>query len=243
MYIYIVVVKQFLPLSPPLIHNRRERRKVTPGFKPIGSEGGGAVPHPLGTPTATWSTGVKRSGEGTSPVSQKQARLAKYSLKFQSAGNLTTVGDRVRLEGGRNRGREYAGTPSSRGRREEEGDEEEGCVVGGGRELGRVDKSATGGGGGGGDKVGEESSMKFSFGFSKKTQYQLQSSGAARRGGAGVPGRTEGNGPVPPPLMSRRRELMTKAFGGDSDSEGEEGEELVKMAVRGFPRFRFQIRK
>ena len=222
------------------------------------------MPHPLATPITTCSAGVKRSGEGAAPLTEKQARLAKYSLKFQSAGNLTTVGDRMKLEEGRNRGREYTGISSTGGGRGEEGEEGEGCVVGGGRGeegegcvvgggrgLGSVSNSETGGEGRGGgvggvggeDKAGEEgkeSSMKFSFGFSKKAQYHPY--GTARRESAGMSSKTEGNGPVPPPLMSRRRELMTKAFGGDSDSE-EEGEELVRMAVRGTPRFRFQIRK
>ena len=172
-------------------------------------------------------------------VSGKKARIAKYGLKFQSAGNLVTVGDSVRMEEGGKRGRGY---------RDSVKDEV----------SHRIPSTGTGSGSGGRtdpppvrDKAeplpvreeaedGEDSGPKFSFGFSKnkKPQYRPRGSGPPEKV------RKEAAPGGPPPLMSRQRELMTKAFGGDSDSEGEgEGAELVKMAVRGTPRFMFQIRK
>lgn len=88
------------------------------------------------------------------------------------------------------------------------------------------------------NKEDDDLGSKFSFGFSKikKPQYFPQGTDPPENP-------QEESAPGPPPLMSRQRELMTKAFGGDSDSDGEEGAELVKMAVRGTPRFMFQIRK
>lgn len=160
----------------------------------------------------------------------KKARLAKYGLKFQSAGNLVTVGEGMKMEKGKKAGQQYeeslgprrgpeGGSPSqglehrvdgaSIEESRREGTDERGGEERDGEEQGGEDK---------------ESDLKFSFGFSKRTK-------------------KEEVAPGPPPLMSRRRELMTKAFGGDSDSEGEEGDELVKMAVRGTPRFMFHIRK
>lgn len=165
---------------------------------------------------------------------EKKARLAKYGLKFQSAGNLVTVGDSVRMEKGKKAGQQYEESLGTRRGGHEAGSSSRGLehrvddtsVEDEGTDLERRRKERGGEERGGGER-GEEnkaSDSKFSFGFSKKTK-------------------KEGAAPGPPPLMSRRRELMTKAFGGDSDSEGEEGEELVKMAVRGTPRFMFHIKK
>ena len=155
----------------------------------------------------------------------KKARLAKYGLKFQSAGNLVTVRDGMKMEKGEKAGQQYEESLGP-GRGREGGSPSWGLehrVDGTGVEESRREGTDERGGEeqGGEDK---ESDSKFSFGFSKKTK-------------------KEEVFPGPPPLMSRRRELMTKAFGGDSDSEGEEGDELVKMAVRGTPRFMFHIRK
>ena len=89
-----------------------------------------------------------------------------------------------------------------------------------------------------------ENESRFSFGFSKK---KTTSEPPKTDPPEGEPdSKNEGpeeDRPGPPPLMSRQRELMTKAFGGDSDSEEEEGVELTRMAVRGTSRFMFKIRK
>ena len=179
--------------------------------------------------------GVKRSSEESEAVSNKKSRIAKYGLKFQSAGNLVTVGDRVRMEEGGKRGRGYKDSVEEKRERSQPV-----------RPSLPADNSTAG------ERVAtvktrddregseEDSEQKFSFGFSKNKKPQYRP-----RGASPLIEKKEGTpDPVPPPLMSRQRELMTKAFGGDSDSEGEgEGAELVKMAVRGTPRFRFQIKK
>lgn len=177
--------------------------------------------------------GVKRSSEQNTLVSSKKSRIAKYGLKFQSAGNLVTVGDKVQMEGGK-RGRGYRDSveevvashshlPPSKER----------AVPAPNKTAStRADKYTA--------DVDDDSGPKFSFGFSK-----IKKSQHPPRGADPSEQSQEESTPCPPPLMSRQRELMTKAFGGDSDSDGEEGEgaELVKMAVRGTPRFMFQIRK
>ena len=90
----------------------------------------------------------------------------------------------------------------------------------------------------------ENEGSKFSFGFSKKkTQSQQLDPSEGEPKKSKSEGPTKGAAPGPPPLMSRQRELMTKAFGGDSDSDEDEGVVLTKMAVRGAPRFMFQIKK
>ena len=178
--------------------------------------------------------GVKSSSEEVEKVSGKKARIAKYGLKFQSAGNLVTVGDRVRMEEGGKRGRGYRDSVKEMSHRipsTSSGGRTDPPPVMDKAEPPPVREEA---------EDGEDSGPKFSFGFSKnkKPQYRPRGSGPPEKV------RKEAAPGGPPPLMSRQRELMTKAFGGDSDSEGEgEGAELVKMAVRGTPRFMFQIRK
>ena len=192
------------------------------------------------TVSGAGGTGVKRSTEESERLSGKRSRIAKYGLKFQSAGNLVTVGDQMHMDESGKRGRGYRESVEEVSRLSPSTisapvrsapvrsapvrsdpvrsapvrtEEDRGTII--------------------------DSGPKFSFGFSKnkRPQYHPQGSEPPEKV-------KEGEAPGPPPLMSRQRELMTKAFGGDSDSEGEgEGEELVKMAVRGTPRFMFQIRK
>ena len=178
--------------------------------------------------------GVKRSSEESEAVSSKKSRIAKYGLKFQSAGNLVTVGDQVHMEEGGKRGRGYKDSVEGKG----EGPlpvHSQATDSSAARERVAPVKTRE-------DREGseEDTEQKFSFGFSKNKKPQYRP-----RGASPLIEKKEGTpDPVPPPLMSRQRELMTKAFGGDSDSDGEgEGAELVKMAVRGTPRFMFQIRK
>lgn len=201
------------------------------------------------------SVEVKRSIEDReSKVSEKKGRISKYgSLKFQSAGNLVTVGDGVRMEEGDKKGRGYHDSV----KREESRKTTHLPVSSSLAERIRTpspqfrtdDKQGVGSNRGDPD---EDEGSKFSFGFSKNKKSQYRPRGCdppeedqvkKNRGTVEKEGEET---PRPPPLMSRQRELMTKAFGGDSDSDGEEEDgraELVKMAARGTPRFRFQIRK
>ena len=192
--------------------------------------------------------GNKRpSEEEGDKVSGKKSKFSKYGgLKFQSAGNLVTVGDKVHMEEAGKRGRGYqdrttTGAEKAKGAesRESQPRPKSPCP----ERLSTKDRTQN-------LRTDERSKRegsaedKFSFGFSKKAQKE------SSEPSVGEPkSKTEGPGDspapgMPPPLMSRRRELMEKAFGGDSDSEGEEeGAELVKMAVRGPPRFMFHIKK
>ena len=185
--------------------------------------------------------GFKRSNEAEAEkVSVKKSRVSKYGgLKFQSAGNLVTVGDRVHMEEGATRGRGYHDSV-----KRESNSYPRSLSLIGSATRGRTPPIKTE------DRrdqegAAEDEGSKFSFGFQRNRNLKY------RPQGAGPPeeeSKKEGTEEVmaPPKLMSRQRELMTKAFGGDSDSEGEgEGEELVKMAsrARGTPRFMFQIRK
>lgn len=195
--------------------------------------------------------GVKRSSEDADSMAAKKSRVTKYgSLKFQSAGNLVTVGDQMHMEEGATRGRGYR--DGSKGEREslshlnsrpyfrEETPPtrtEDRLAPEGSRSEGSVE----------GEGSAEDEGSKFSFGFSRNRKVQYVPRGCDPAKEEKKKKKKEGaEDPCPPPLMSRQRELMTKAFGGDSDSEGEgEGAELVKMAtrVRGAPKFMFQIKK
>ena len=193
--------------------------------------------------------GVKRSSEDVEKAVVKKSRVTKYgSLKFQSAGNLVTVGDRMRMDesgcgyqDSRKGERETLSQSTSRldSREKTSPTRAEDWL---GPEGSRSEGSAEGEG------SLEDEGAKFSFGFSRNRKLQYKPRGCAppKEEKTTEKKKEGGDDPCPPPLMSRQRELMTKAFGGDSDSEGEgDGAELVKMAsrVRGTPKFMFQIRK
>lgn len=170
-------------------------------------------------------------------MSSKKSHIAKYGLKFQSAGNLVTVGDKVQMEEGDKRGRGYRDSVKEVSSQSRLLPSEE-------RRAPHVPRKSWA------DKYRVDTmddhlgGPKLSFGFSKIKKSQHPPQGADPQGEGPPEQSEEGSAPGPPPLMSRQRELMTKAFGGDSDSDGEgEGAELVKMAVRGTPRFMFQIKK
>lgn len=179
--------------------------------------------------------GVKRSSEESTLVSSKVSRITKYGLKFQSAGNLVTVGDKVQMEEGDKRGSGYKDSveevvashshfPPSEERRPP-------VPRRTWADKYRVD-------------MNNDLGPKLSFGFSKIKKSQHPPQGTDPQETDPPEQSQDVSAPGPPPLMSRQRELMTKAFGGDSDSDEEgEGAALVKMAVRGTPRFMFQIRK
>ncbi|CAI8054698.1 G patch domain-containing protein 8 [Geodia barretti] len=232
------------------MRQRQSRRKTAPGFKPIS---GGSTTFQRPTPEIasgpaqdSADTGVKRPSEDGGKAAEKKSRLSKYGgLKFQSAGNLVTVGDKTRMDEAGKKGRGYQDSMT----KEEEGPPEtqprpgkssvrEGSPATRTQSIRTYDRSSREG-------SAEYEGSKFSFGFSKK---KTQSQPAKSDPSEGEPKKSKSEGPKgaapgPPPLMSRQRELMTKAFGGDSDSDEDEGMELTKMAVRGTPRFMFHIRK
>jgi hypothetical protein len=229
---------------------RQSRRKTAPGFKPIG--GGGSTTfhratHEMSSGPAQDSagSGVKRSSEDGRKAAEKKSRLSKYGgLNFQSAGNLVTVGDKTRMDEDGKKGRGYQDSvtkqegPPETQPRPETSTVREGSPATRTQSIRTYDRSSREG-------SAENEGSKFSFGFSKK---KTQSQPAKSDPSEGEPKKSisegpKGAAPGPPPLMSRQRELMTKAFGGDSDSDEEEGMELTKMAVRGTPRFMFHIRK
>jgi hypothetical protein len=226
---------------------RQSRRKTAPGFKPIG--GGGSTTfhratHEMSSGPAQDSagSGVKRSSEDGRKAAEKKSRLSKYGgLNFQSAGNLVTVGDKTRMDEDGKKGRGYQDSVTKQEGpqpRPETSTVREGSPATRTQSIRTYDRSSREG-------SAENEGSKFSFGFSKK---KTQSQPAKSDPSEGEPKKSisegpKGAAPGPPPLMSRQRELMTKAFGGDSDSDEEEGMELTKMAVRGTPRFMFHIRK
>ena len=193
------------------------------------------------------------SGEEKDKTTAKKSRFSKYGgLKFQSAGNLVTVGDKVHMEEVGKKGRGYRDSVGRDGDRPKEPEEVAKPRLEDRPESSRPEKDRT-------QTLrteerssregsAEDDGAKFSFGFSKKKPQPQSKETDPASGGETKFKSKEPHTSVPPggppPLMSRQRELMTKAFGGDSDSDGEdEGAALVRMAVRGTPRFTFHIKK
>ena len=179
------------------------------------------------------------------------SRFSKYGgLKFQSAGNLVTVGDKTRMDEAGKKGRGYQDSVTVDKKRVESPEPQtrpkSSCPERPAAREGspaatrifsiRTDERSRREG------SAENEGSKLSFGFSKKKTQSKPSDPSEGEPNSKSEGSKEA-APGPPPLMSRQRELMTRAFGGDSDSEEEEGMELTKMAVRGTPRFMFHIRK
>ena len=183
---------------------------------------------------------VKRSAESEeshAKIAAKKAKLAKFGLKFQSAGTLTSITDQLgsdkstyrppaivqRLTGG-----------------DQKRDNDQASVI--------QSVALTSDPSGSGDK-------KLSFGFSKSKSTGLKpvafqskelsytSVWDLDKPGDQIPDtHLEDRLKGPPPLMSRQRELnMEKAFGDDSsDEEDIGGKVLVKRAPA---KFKFNIRK
>ena len=227
----------------------------------------------MATPVAADSTKIgfkrsKESEESQAKIAEKKARLAKFGLKFQSAGTLVTIGDQLgrdssiyrtpavirRLEGTDDNGigedsrvsnSSQTATNSSKSQRDEP-------------EKGRKEGNS-----------GSEKKLSFGFQKSQSKLKQQQLSGArgcpSDTGGAqskGVytsmwekPGssqeksdllqkdKEERKGP-PPKLMSRQRELtLEQAFNAESDDEDDSLATLQQLAVRSQPKFRFNIKK
>ena len=206
-----------------------------------------AQSHQSTTPSTAQSSGVKRSQESeesNAKIAEKKAKIARFGLKFQSAGTLVTVNDghkRMSLssEGLSSSLSEDPGNVQAATRFEmrphsvSQGAEEikknlDNVVSTGGRgshkeksetRFSTVSEQGTRDGG---------SDQKFSFGFHKKQPTSSQ-------------GKVVGKNP--PPLMSRQRELtMSRAFGDESDEEDEKTG-LAQLPIRRPPRFKFNIGK
>lgn len=70
-----------------------------PGFKPIGGGVSESIGHAFSTSVIT---GIKRSattagsgGSSTDKLTEKKSKLAKFGLKFQSAGTLMSIGEQI----------------------------------------------------------------------------------------------------------------------------------------------------
>ena len=216
--------------------------------------------------------GIKRSKESEesqAKIAAKKARLAKFGLKFQSAGTLVTIGEQLgrdssiyrtpaviqRLQGGsedKNDAGEKVDSNSSKSSNSERTQTSEKVKTSEGNST--------------------SSEKKLSFGFQKKTLSKLPQAQSGVKSGVdsggmlpkGVytstwekPGSSreksdtsldkideERKGP-PPKLMSRQRELtLERAFGAESDDEDDSLATLHQLTVRSQPKkFRFNIRK
>ena len=194
-----------------------------------------AQSHHSPTPSTAQSSGVKRSQESeesSAKIAEKKAKIAKFGLKFQSAGTLVTVNDEKKRMSLSSKGLASSSTgdvqsvtrfemlPPNASQVAEEIKKPH--VVSGGRgsheksQLGFSEQGTQDGG----------SDQKFSFGFHKKQPTSLH-------------GKTAGKNP--PPLMSRQRKLtMSRAFGDDEEDE-ETG--LTQLPTCRPPRFKFNIGK
>lgn len=229
-----------------LLRHFKAQVGFAPGFKPIGQSSANqmmAQSHQSPTPSTAQSSGVKRSQESeesNAKIAEKKAKIAKFGLKFQSAGTLVTVNDgnkrtlsskRLSSNWSEDAGDVQAATrfemlPHSSSQGAEEIKKNPVSTGGrGSREeksettFSTVSEQRTQGGG---------SDQKFSFGFHKKQPTSSQGKAVGKN---------------PPPLMSRQRELtMSQAFGDESD-EDDDKTGLAQLPIRRPPRFKFNIGK
>lgn len=219
-----------------------------PAFKPIGQSSTNqmtAQSHHSTTPSIAQSSGVKRSQESeesNAKIAEKKAKIAKFGLKFQSAGTLVTVNDGNKRMSLSSKGlssslsedtrdvqsaTRFEMLPHSAPQVAEEIKKKQHVVGTGGRGssgCGSHEKPEPGFSEQGTQDGGSD--QKFSFGFHKKQPTSSH-------------GKTVGKNP--PPLMSRQRELtMSRAFGDDEEDE-ETG--LAQLPIRRPPRFKFNIGK
>ena len=203
-----------------------------------------AQSHHSTTPSTAQSSGVKRSQESeesNAKIAEKKAKIAKFGLKFQSAGTLVTVNDEKKRMSLSSKGLSSSSSltgdvqsvtrfemlPHSASQVAEEIEKKSHAVSTGGRGSsgrGSHEKSEPGFSEQGTQDGGSD--QKFSFGFHKKQPTSLHGKAAGKN---------------PPPLMSRQRELtMSRAFGDDEEDE-ETG--LAQLPIRRPPRFKFNIGK
>lgn len=249
----------------------------TPAFKPIGQTntqtGLGEwttvrTSFTVATPVTANSTKIgfkrsKESEESQAKIAEKKARLAKFGLKFQSAGTLVTIGDQLgrdssiyrtpaviqRLGGAENNniGKDSRVSNSSQTTNPSEPQTDE-------HKKGHKEGSSG-------------SEKKLSFGF-QKSQSKVKQQQSGGRGFHNDVGGTQSKGVYtstweklgssreksqkdeeerkgpPPKLMSRQRELtLEQAFSAESDDEDDSLTTLQQLAVRSQPKFRFNIKK
>ena len=263
-----------------------DRRKskgggFAPAFKPIGqtnTQTGLGEWTTIGTsftmakPVVAESTkiGVKRSKESEesqAKIAEKKARLAKFGLKFQSAGTLVTIGDQLGRDSSIYR------TPAVIQRLGGTDDNDIGkqFAISNSSQFTNSSKSQTDKQEKGSKDSSSGSEKKLSFGFQKSQsrlkQQQLSVAKGSRSDAEGgqpkgvytstweKPGSSQEKsessqkdkekmkGP-PPKLMSRQRELtLERAFNAESDDEDDSLATLQQLAVRSQPKFRFNIKK
>lgn len=205
--------------------------------------------------------GFKRSiesEESQAKIAAKKARLAKFGVKFESAGTLVTIGEQLGRENSVYRTPaviQRLGGGEDKSSAVEKGDPK--CS-----ESSNSDKTQTS------ENSSTSCEKKLSFGFQKTALSKLQQASKSGMNGTGLlpqgvytstwekPGGSraksdpsdkvneeERKGP-PPKLMSRQRELtLERAFGAESDEEDDSLATLQQLTVRSQPKFRFNIRK
>ena len=207
----------------------RSQKGFSPAFKPIGQTSTNhSTAFPSATPILTTQVaGVKRSHKDSPKVAEKKARIAKYGLKFRSAGTLVSVTDgKQEMTSG--------GTKTSLYRPPGLLEDEESLPHRHKPTLGvsswqqrysqpeedRLQESETSGGG------------KLSFGFSKKKGGLLPQQPAAPKASS--------SGLAPPPKVRNWNSQLAHAF---ADASDEEEDMLAQLPVRRLPKFRFNINK
>lgn len=248
---------------------RKSKGGFAPAFKPIGQSSQTASSTSASTTTSdSTKAGVKRSQESVesqAKIAQKKAKIAKFGLKFQSAGTLVTIGEQL--------GRQSAirQPPPATKEKVESGEQKH---ISGHSSNSRSDRKD-------GTRVDSarptpqqaislipaqfssnsaSSEKKLSFGFNKKSSSFVSSktvddkrvtkegsytstwktTSSTFEAAKQIQSGTGGKGP-PPKLMSRQRELhLQGAFDSDSD---EEDNSLTKLPVKAAPKFRFNLRK
>ena len=254
----------------------------TPAFKPIGQTntqtGLGEwttvrTSFTMATPVAAGSTKIgfkrsKESEESQAKIAEKKARLAKFGLKFQSAGTLVTIGDQLGRDSSIYRTpaviQRLGGADSNNIREDSRVSNSSQTANASKSEIDEHKNSHKAG-----SSSGSEKKLSFSFQKSQSKLKQQQQLSGARGchndiGGAqptGVytstwekPGTSRENSELshdkeerkgpPPKLMSRQRELtLERAFSAESDDEDDSLTTLHQLAVRSQPKFRFNIKK
>ena len=220
-----------------IISCRQVRSGRVPGFKPIGGE---SSPSAECIPTSTFITGIKRSASATGQgmtsssdkSSEKKSKLAKFGLKFQSAGTLMSIGEQI----GKDTPvvKDVKTTPilsqvastSGSGGVSGDGSGGGGGVSGGGVSGGGVSGGGVSGGGVSG-VVSSKVIAKYTTAkwdkegdFEKRAQQAKEMEHASRVEKA------------PPPLKSRQRELIMENYHSNSDDEEEEMGLTAKNIIR-----------
>lgn len=214
---------------------RKTKGGFTPAFAPIGQR---LTNQNSATMSHDDTPKVKRSAaseESHAKITAKKAKLAKFGLKFQSAGTLTSITDQLGSDTSTYR-------PPAVVQRLTGGNKEQ--------DSGQTFRSSA------------APTSEHSVSGDKKLSFELKTKSTSlkpvafqskdisytsvwdrSKPGAQIPDnhlqdRLKG----PPPLMSRQRELnMEKAFGDDSSDEEDIGGKL--LVKRGPAKFKFNIRK